>query len=134
MSCHYYIYQSYCPHGYAVDNAGLHFKLCQDKFNKSEESFKNTPVHNFDAGIDFANRLRYTCCAYDCGCTKQIILTIIMCIQFRRNYDDGGGDDDGNNDGEGNDNDDTNDTDQACNVWNFIINFISIYCMKLMVR
>ena len=57
-----------------------------------------------------------------------------MCIQFRRNYDDGGGDDDGNNDGEGNDNDDTNDTDQACNVWTFIMNFISIYCMKLMVR
>ena len=57
-----------------------------------------------------------------------------MCIQFRRNYDDGGGDDDGNNDGEGNDNDDTNDTDQACNVWDFIIIFISIYCMKFMVR
>ena len=49
-----------------------------------------------------------------------------MCIQFRRNYDDGGGDDDGNNDGEGNDNDDTNDTDQACNVWDFFFFYFNL--------
>ena len=47
-----------------TDNMGLHFKLCKDKYIDSERSFKNTPIHNFDAGIDFVNSLRYD---HTCG-------------------------------------------------------------------
>ena len=43
---------------------GLHFKLCKDKYIDRERSFKNTPIHDFDAGIDFVNLLRYD---HTCG-------------------------------------------------------------------
>ena len=42
----------------AVDGQGLHFKLCKDTCDEIEKSFKNTPIHGFDEGIDFANSLR----------------------------------------------------------------------------
>jgi len=44
-----------------VSGEGLHFKLCKDKYDEDEESFKNTPIHKFDEGMDFVNALRYAC-------------------------------------------------------------------------